>query len=145
MSRWTQTWLSAPWLTGGTQEYRGQRLGLPRSGAGSAAGLGVRAGALLIDWLPASILAQVLTENPGFSALVLFAVLRVLTVGTIGRSIGHSVLGIRVARLDGRPAGPGPAVLRTVLTCLVVPPLVYNSDGRGLHDRAAGTVVLRTR
>jgi uncharacterized RDD family membrane protein YckC len=36
-------------------------------------------------------------------------------------------------------------VIRTVLLCLVIPPVVYDADGRGLHDRAAGTIVLRTR
>jgi hypothetical protein len=36
-------------------------------------------------------------------------------------------------------------VIRTVLLCLVIPPVVYDADGRCLHDRAAGTIVLRTR
>jgi uncharacterized RDD family membrane protein YckC len=47
--------------------------------------------------------------------------------------------------LDGRRAGFTAAVIRTMLLCLVIPPVVYNTDGRGLHDRAAGTIVLRTR
>nr|MDQ3826417.1 RDD family protein [Actinomycetota bacterium] len=47
--------------------------------------------------------------------------------------------------LDGRRAGFAAAVIRTVLLCLLIPPVVYNTDGRGLHDRAAGTIVLRTR
>jgi uncharacterized sporulation protein YeaH/YhbH (DUF444 family) len=42
-------------------------------------------------------------------------------------------------------AGFTAAVIRTVLLCLLIPPVVYNADGRGLHDRAAGTIVLRTR
>ena len=37
------------------------------------------------------------------------------------------------------------AVLRTALIALVLPPLVRDADGRGLHDRAAATVVVRTR
>jgi len=33
-----------------------------------------------------------------------------------------------------------PAVLRQVLVALVIPPLVFKPDGRGLHDLAAGTI-----
>jgi uncharacterized RDD family membrane protein YckC len=33
--------------------------------------------------------------------------------------------------------------VRTVLLCLVIPAAVMDSNGRGLHDIAAGTVVLR--
>jgi uncharacterized RDD family membrane protein YckC len=37
------------------------------------------------------------------------------------------------------------AVPRTALVFLIVPPLVVNADGRGLHDRLCRTIVLRTR
>jgi uncharacterized RDD family membrane protein YckC len=32
-----------------------------------------------------------------------------------------------------------------VLLLLFIPALIWDRDGRGLHDRAAGTVVLHTR
>ena len=99
----------------------------------------------MIDWLPCSVAAQLLTKNPAFSALVLFAVVTVLSITIAGRTVGHAAAGLRVALLYGRRAGFGAAVIRTVLLCLLIPPVVYNFDGRGLHDRAAGTVVLRTR
>jgi uncharacterized RDD family membrane protein YckC len=35
-------------------------------------------------------------------------------------------------------------LLRTVLLLLVVSPLVLDKDLRGLHDRAARTIVIRT-
>ncbi len=127
------------------QGYPGQRLGLPGSGPGSAAGFGPRVLAIVIDWLPCWLAAQLLTTNPAFSALVLFAVITVLSVGIAGRTVGHAVAGLRVAQLDGQRAGFGAAVTRTVLLCLVIPPVVYNIDNRGLHDRAAHTIVLRTR
>jgi uncharacterized RDD family membrane protein YckC len=79
------------------------------------------------------------------SALVLFAAVTVLSVGIAGRTAGHAAVGLRVAMLDGRRAGFTAAVIRTILLCLVIPPVVYDTDGRGLHDRAAGTIVLRTR
>lgn len=148
MSRWTQTWLSGQSLPSGdrpTQAYRGQRLGFPRHGVDAVAGFGPRLAAVIVDWLPCLVVANLLTTNPEFSTLALFAVLTALTVGLTGRSPGHALLGLRVATLDGGRVGFGPAVIRTVLLCLAIPPLVYDSDGRGLHDRVAGTVVLRTR
>jgi uncharacterized RDD family membrane protein YckC len=99
----------------------------------------------VIDWLPCWVAAQLLTSNPVFSQLALFAALTTLSIGIAGRTPGHAVAGLRVALLDGRRAGFGPAVIRTVLLCLLIPPVVYNIDGRGVHDRAAGTIVLRTR
>jgi hypothetical protein len=153
VSRWTQSWLPGPAEhlpdeptaeTAGP-DYPGQRLGLPEHGPGSAAGFGPRILAIVIDWLPCSVAAQLLTKNPAFSALALFAVVTVLSITIAGRTVGHAAAGLRVALLDGRRAGFGAAVIRTVLLCLLIPPVVYNIDGRGLHDRAAGTVVLRTR
>jgi uncharacterized RDD family membrane protein YckC len=35
--------------------------------------------------------------------------------------------------------------VRTVLLCLVIPAFIWDRDGRGLHDKAAGTVVVRAR
>jgi hypothetical protein len=157
VSRWIQTWLTGPSenppddFTGapsegtGGQDYAGQRLGLPARGPGAAAGFGSRTLAIVIDWLPCAVAAQLLTTNPAFSALALFAAVTALSIGVAGRTVGHAVAGLRVALLDGRRAGLGAAVIRTVLLCLLIPPVVYNIDGRGLHDRAAGTIVLRTR
>lgn len=128
-----------------TQFWRGQRLGLPPRGPGSVAGFPRRILAIFVDWLPCSVAAQLLTENPAWSALMLFALLTVLSVTFFGRSPGHAAVGIRVALLDGGRPPFTAAVVRTVLLCLAIPPVVYNSDGRGLHDRAAGTVTLHTR
>lgn len=148
MSRWTQAWLPEPAPPGDDgvgQAYRGERLGLPERGAGSVADFPARFGAIVVDWLPCYLVAALLTTNPASATLALFAALSVLSVGVTGCSPGHSVAGLRVATLDGGRAGFGAAVIRTLLICLLIPPLVYNTDGRGLHDRAAGTIVLRTR
>lgn len=118
---------------------------MPAFGPGSAASFGRRLGAITIDWLPCSVLAQGFTSNPGLSALMLFALLTVVSVAAFGCTPGHAIVGLRVATLDGSRAGFGAAVIRTVLICLVIPPLLTDADGRGLHDRAAATVVLRTR
>jgi uncharacterized RDD family membrane protein YckC len=50
---------------------------------------------------------------------------------------------LRVARIDGHAVPLLRSLLRSFLVCLVVPPLVFNRDNRGLHDLAAGTVVIR--
>jgi hypothetical protein len=33
--------------------------------------------------------------------------------------------------------------LRTVLLCLVIPAAVWDAQGRGLHDKAARTIIVR--
>jgi uncharacterized RDD family membrane protein YckC len=99
----------------------------------------------MIDWLPCAMAAQLLTSNPAFSALALFAAVTAVSIGIAGRTIGHAAAGLRVSLLDGRRAGFGAGVIRTVLLCLAIPPVVYDADGRGLHDRAVGTIMLRTR
>ena len=149
VSRWINAWLTGPRegssADGSSQDYPGQRLGLPEHGPGSVAGFGPRILAIFIDWLPCLVAAQLLTRNPDFSTLALFAAITVLSVGIAGRTVGHAVVGLRVAMLDGSRAGFAAAVIRTVLLCLLIPPLVYNTDNRGLHDRAANTIVLRAR
>jgi hypothetical protein len=44
----------------------------------------------------------------------------------------------------GKPA-LGWVLVRTLLLAVVAPALVIDTDGRAMHDRAAGTVMLRTR
>ena len=104
-----------------------------------------RIAAIVVDWLPAYLVALLFTENPATSTLALFAAYTTVCVAVAGRTPGHAAAGLRVARLDGGRPGVDAAVIRTVLLCLVIPPAVYNVDGRGLHDRATGTIVLRTR
>lgn len=129
----------------GQQEWRGQRLGLPQDGPGSIATAGRRIVALLIDWLPCSILAQLLSRNPALTALVLFALLSVVSISVFSRTPGHAALGIRVARLDGSAPGFGRAVIRTVLLCVVIPAVIWDADSRGLHDKIVDCMVVRTR
>jgi uncharacterized RDD family membrane protein YckC len=107
------------------------------------AGVGRRLGALLIDWLLCSLVALGAFHDR-FWTIVVFAVEVYLLTATTGFTVGKRLLGLRVARLDGRPVGFGRSLLRVLLLLAVVPPLVLDKDLRGLHDRAAGTVVIRT-
>jgi uncharacterized RDD family membrane protein YckC len=132
-------------------DYPGQRFGLPETGSGSVAGYGRRIAALVIDWFVALLVASVFVgqdvwtgEGAGLWApLVTLAVELTLLDGLLGYSIGRRLLSIAVVRLDGRrPVGIPLALLRSVLLCLAVPALIIDKDRRGLHDLAAGTVVV---
>lgn len=61
----------------------------------------------------------------------------------LGGSFGQLLLRVVVVRVDGKPVNVLQAFLRTLLICLVIPPLVFNRDQRGLHDLAVKTVTLR--
>jgi uncharacterized RDD family membrane protein YckC len=54
------------------------------------------------------------------------------------------LLGLRVVRLGaGGRLGLLRAILRFALLCLLIPAVITDRDGRGLHDKAAGTAVVR--
>jgi uncharacterized RDD family membrane protein YckC len=150
------TWLPGapdPARSAGDDVVPGVRLGLPQAGPGSVAPVLRRLLAFLLDLVAGVLIGGVvvlfladvsplqrsLANNLAFATQVV--VLQALT----GQSMGMRLVGIRVRRLqhDG-PLGLLPALVRTALLALVVPPLVYDRDQRGLHDRAAGTVVVRT-
>jgi uncharacterized RDD family membrane protein YckC len=134
---------------GGGSEYPGQRFGLPQSGSRSVGGVVRRLGALMIDWLMSVVIALAVLggdKNPAstqYLAVAVFAAEIYLLTALTGFTVGKRLLGMRVVRLDGRPVGLLWALVRTVLFLLVIPPLVLDADLRGLHDRAAGTIVIR--
>jgi uncharacterized RDD family membrane protein YckC len=108
--------------------------------------MGRRVVALAIDWGFAVLIASGLMRPLQWGSLAPLAALltmNVLLVGTAGFTAGHRIMGLRVERLDGAPPGPVRALVRSVLLCLAVPPLIWDRDQRGLHDKAAGTLVVR--
>jgi uncharacterized RDD family membrane protein YckC len=133
----------------GGSEYPGQRFGLRQSGSGSAGGVVRRLGALMIDWLMSVVIALAVLggdKNPAstqYLAVAVFAAEIYLLTALTGFTVGKRLLGLRVVRLDGQPVGLRWSLVRTVLFLLVIPPLVLDADLRGLHDRAAGTIVIR--
>jgi uncharacterized RDD family membrane protein YckC len=140
--RWAGSWLSGTRAGGEGSGYPGQDLGLPESGPRSVAGVGRRIGALFIDWLLCTLIAVAAFHSQYWTIVVFGAEVYLLTALT-GFTMGKRLLGIRVVRLDGRPVGLWWALLRTVLLLAVVPPLVFDRDLRGLHDKAAATIVIR--
>jgi len=127
---------------GNEDRYPGQEFGLPETGSGSVSGIGRRLGALLIDWLLCEIIAVAAFGTQYLTIAVFAAEVWILTSLT-GFTIGKRLLGIRVVRIDGRPVGFIWAFVRTLLFLCVIPPLVYDRDLRGLHDRASNTIVIR--
>ncbi len=141
--RWTGGWLAGTAASPGTKsDYPGQRLGLPESGPGSVAGVGRRLGALMIDWVMCEFIAWAAFHNQ-FLTLPVFAVEVYLLTALTGFTVGKRLVGVRVVRLDGKPVGFGWSLVRTLLFLAVVPPLVFDIDLRGLHDKASDTVVIR--
>jgi uncharacterized RDD family membrane protein YckC len=74
-----------------------------------------------------------------------FTIEKLLLTALTGASLGQRIMGIEVQRLDGRPVGFQAALVRTLLLLLVIPVVIIDSSGRGLHDRLAGTRLVRTR
>ncbi|KAA5826722.1 RDD family protein [Saccharopolyspora hirsuta] len=127
-------------------KWRGEKLGLPERGPGSAAPVGRRLGAFLIDIVLAALVAALFTmpDYPGNWSLVAWAVITVVPVSFFGATPGMAALRIWVARVDGAVmVGPLRAALRCVLTFLIIPAVMWNFDGRSWHDRLSGTIVLR--
>ena len=137
------SWLEGPPSDEST--WPGKRLGRPKTGPGSIARVGPRLGALLIDWAVASLIAYWLFGGDDFAILAVFAAEQIVMIGILGYSIGHRVFSLQVQKMNGLPAGIPAAIVRAVLLCLVIPPVVFDADRRGLHDRAMGTVLVKVK
>jgi uncharacterized RDD family membrane protein YckC len=94
-----------------------------------------------------ALVGDAATFDLGLADEVAFAAQVLLLTALTGQSLGKRVLGIRVVRLAQQEGPPGflPAAVRTALVMLVLPAVIMDRDGRGLHDKAAGTLVVRTR
>ena len=79
------------------------------------------------------------------ATLAIFALEIVVLTWLTGASFGQRLLGLRVVLVSGDRVGIFRVALRTALLCLVIPAVVFDSEGRGLHDRAAGSRVIRVR
>ena len=151
------SWLSGPPPVGSgrtdqrSNDYPGQRLGLPQDGPKSLARMGRRIGALFVDWLIAYGLAALIMSFGWISPAVLsnavlaiWFVIGAVSVRLYGFTPGQYALGLIVIPVDNRQhVGFGRALVRGLLIALVVPPLFTDVDLRGLHDRLTNTAVVR--
>lgn len=110
------------------------------------AGWGRRIAALFIDWLASTLVFIAIVGGSSYAKVggsfyvpaVFFAEILVFTM-VLGGSFGQVVMRIRVRQVDGSALTPWAVLIRTLLVLLVVPPLIYKPDGRGLHDMAVNS------
>ena len=138
--------LRAPGYAGGVtqnaQSYPGDRLGLPREGSGSIGRPGRRIGALFLDYGAAYLISGFFGWDP-LAILAIFAAIQIVFIPTIQGSPGHRIFGLRLVRADGAWVGLWRPVVRTLLLIVVIPAVIWDADQRGLHDKAAATMLLR--
>ncbi|AWB81526.1 hypothetical protein C3B44_03450 [Corynebacterium yudongzhengii] len=159
MAESRRSWLDGPHIPSeydgpdDLSKWPGEKLGLPKRGPGSMASVARRAAAVIIDWIACMIVAgfinafitDALGDTPTLT-LLLWLVVGIIGGWLFARTPGMAVLGLGVARVDvpGARVGLWRAVVRTVLTAFILPAAMVDADGRGMHDRGTGTVVIRS-
>jgi uncharacterized RDD family membrane protein YckC len=111
-----------------------------------------RIGALFVDWIASSLVVIAVigpggwSEDPyaGWYVLGVFVAENTLLTALSGGSFGKLATRLRVVRVDGtnRPPDLLRSLVRSLLIAIVIPPLVFRPDGRGLHDLAAGSATV---
>ncbi len=125
-------------------------------GPASVAPMGRRLLALLVDWLLCALIVSSVTGHVLFGSaadhhyfaaqygtLLLFVFEVYLLTAISGLTVGKRIFRIRVISTDGSAPGFKWAAVRTLLLLFVVPACITDRDLRGLHDRAANTIVVR--
>lgn len=136
------------------QAYRGARLGLPEQGPGSLATTGQRLGAFFVDAIASGLVAALFVQLahgrgavghlPGSWSLIPLSLDYLVGTLVAGRTLGMYLFGLRLVRVDRVAAvDPGRAVVRTALLFMLLPAVIWDRDGRGLHDRLTDTAVVR--
>ena len=105
--------------------------------------------ALIIDWVAAILVVQVIPNGPDYGTqtnslltLIVFATEVAIFTWLMGSSFGQRIVGLRVRDLikDSNPTLVQ-SLIRTLLIVLLIPPLLADAAGRGLHDRIAKTKI----
>lgn len=114
---------------------------------GQVAGLGRRLLAITIDWFACLFIAKLIAPTlqlgqAPFLPLAVFFLEVSLFTWVFAASFGQRLLGVEVIATDGRRLMLWRIGLRTMLVCLVLPAVIYDSQGRGLQDRAVGSVAI---
>lgn len=113
------------------------------------AGMGRRFAAITADWLMSWAVGSLVFEQSQGRALWIpgvFFLQIVLLTWLTGASAGQRLLGLSVRSYPQMgPLGFAKVVARTLLILLVIPAVVFDSQGRGLHDRIARSAVFRGR
>lgn len=150
------SWLSGPKAALEEQGlefgYPGERFGMPKSGAGSAARFGRRILALALDWFAAILVTNLVLPDLvygdgdfGVATLAIFALEVTVLTATTGSSFGYKILGLRLVSVSATPLNFMKILARTALLCLVVPAMIWDRDGRGMHDKVIGSIVMKAK
>jgi hypothetical protein len=133
---------AGPVTSNAPDAYPGQRLGLPRDGAGSVARVGRRIGALVIDYGAAYLISGFFAFD-ALAILAIFGAIQILFLPTLQASPGHRIFGLRLQMVGGGWVGLWRPIIRTLLLIVVIPAVIWDADQRGLHDKAVGTILVR--
>ena len=113
---------------------------------------GRRVVAFLLDWFASVLVALLIFPQFGYgtnesmlATLLIFTAEVIVLTWSTGASFGQRIVGLRVISIDGGRLPLWRVVIRTALILLVIPAVVYDAQGRGLHDRVAASVVVRVR
>lgn len=133
-----------------TGAWRGEKLGFGESGPGSLASSWPRVLGLFVDWVMcygvSLLFVGFLSQSLSTVVLGIWFVVGLLAVSVFSFTPGQFLVGLQVVRVDGAGrVGIVRAFFRQLLIVFIVPPLLNDADGRGLHDRATGTALVRTR
>ncbi|MGD9961398.1 RDD family protein [Nocardioides sp.] len=105
-----------------------------------------RIAALFVDWFACSLAARLIFGDALWAPLGIFVLEVTVFTALIGGSFGQLVTGLRVVRVDGsgQPMNLLGSLIRSLLIAIVIPPLIFRPDGRGLHDLAVGSAAVRS-
>jgi uncharacterized RDD family membrane protein YckC len=131
---------------------------LPTAHAGMPrAGFWLRMAALFLDLVLVLVVTHIVAEGLGVSRdmggmpLLWVAVYGAVMWTLKGTTIGGSICGLHLVRLDGKPIDWGTAIMRALgcFLSLIVGGLgfiwiAFDKDQQAWHDKVAGTVVVRT-
>jgi uncharacterized RDD family membrane protein YckC len=111
-----------------------------------------RIAALVVDWTASTLVVVAVLGPHGWSSsrssglltMGVFVGESAFFLALLGGSFGQLATRLRVVRVDGsgRPLNLLTSLVRQLLVCLVIPPLVFRPDGRGLHDLACGSATV---
>jgi uncharacterized RDD family membrane protein YckC len=108
-----------------------------------------RFAALFVDWILCLLLSFGLgasPRNPGQWPVLILIAEYAFFIGLFAQTPGMAVAGIRcVSHANGGRIGVPRAALRGLLLALVIPALVMDESRRGWHDKAARSVIVRSR
>ncbi|MEU7902251.1 RDD family protein [Actinoplanes sp. NPDC049118] len=107
--------------------------------------LGRRFAALLIDWALCLVIASFYADPRviAWPPVVLLILFNALFIGPFGQTPGMALARLRcVSAADGGAIGVLMGLVRGVLLALLVPAVIMDDNRRGLHDRAAGSIVV---